>query len=375
MRSATLWTPPPAGDLLSAFSEADLRAQLRDDRRDPWRGRSYAPMRNRSYQVGPDGRIRVDPAKKHVVPFWLTTEPEKVSVPAATDMGTDFGGFTALAGGTSDPIALPIDNKGPFEIVYSSFRAKFTSGPDSGTPTDQFTVVIFDPEYRPVLMNREVHARTIGGGFGSALGAGFGTAIESAAGRPLVWPETWFLEPTEGGKCVFIGFRNLTLETIEVRWAFHGVRYYHLDAYEEALREKEALYGKGRVSYPYFYTTEKDVVLGAGATSGEFDLRVTDDADVEIFKMTHFADNAFLWRVQEKAGKRFLDNAGLGAAGAVNGVHSDFGWGDAEFPFIPFETMYYEQNFKLMMVFFNLTGIATRIFPTLVCRKIAYAKP
>lgn len=327
----------------------------------------FAPIPGRSFVVLPDGQIRVDPAKQYITPFTLVTEPEEFDVPAAVEMCPG-----ELAGGVAEqPVIMPIDNKGPFELCYSHFSARFTAGPNAGQPTDQFMVVLLDPKMQALLMNRELHARTFGGGFGSIGAAGgFGTPFSSAGGRPLVWPETFFMDPGEDGKALFLAYRNLTTFPIKVRWAFHGVRYYHLAAYKEAMKEKQKLYGRGRMAWPYFYTTDTDIVMAGGA-SEEFHMRLTDEADVEIFKMTHFSDFPFLWRIQEKAGKRFLDSAGPGVGGAENGVHSDLGWGDGEFPFFPYETMYYEQNFKLMLkIVNNQTDQLNRIFPTFVCRKI-----
>ncbi|MGH8898201.1 MAG: hypothetical protein ACRDZ4_14570 [Egibacteraceae bacterium] len=338
-------------------------------RRAPADLQRFAPLPGRSFIVMPDGTIKVDPAKRHIMPYWLVTEPEEITVPAATEMcpGVVRGGNVA------QPIPLPIDDKGPFEVCYSAFAAKFAAGPQAGQPTDQFMVVIFDPQYRPLLMNREIHARTLGGGFGSApSGAGWGTAFASAGGRPLVWPETFFMEPTQGGRCLFMGFRNLNTQPIKIRWTFHGVRYYHLQAYKEALAEKAKVVGRERFTFPYFYTTDTNVRLEADA-GAEYDIRVTDEADLEIFKMTHFSDAEFLWRIQEKAGKRFLDSAGQSATGGPHGVHSSFGWGDAEFPFITFETMYYERNFKIMLALANtLSTEPNRIFATLISRKIEH---
>jgi hypothetical protein len=331
----------------------------------------YAPIPGRSYVVRDDGRIIVDPAKKDIKPFTLVSEPEEITVPAAVQM---CPGIVA-GGNVEQPVIFPIDQKGPVEIVYSQFHAFFAAGPQAGQPADNFMVVIFDPEYRPLLMNREVHATTIAGGWGSSLGVGFGSALSSAGGRPFVWPETFFMDPERGGKALFMGFRNLNTQPIKVRWAFHGVRYWHPQPFEEAVKKKELMYGSGRISFPYFYTTDTDVRLAAGA-SFSFDIRLTDEADVEIFKLMRRADFPFLWRIEEKTGTRFLDSAGaVGVAGAPNGVHSDFGWGDAEFPFFTFESMYYERNFKVKLVLVNaLAGQDNTIHATLACRKITYAR-
>jgi hypothetical protein len=318
-------------------------------------------------------RLQVDARKKYVTPFTLVSEPEEITVPAATLMCP--GVFAG--GAVGQPVIFPIESKGPFEICYSAFSARFAEGPNAGEPTDQFMVVIFGPDIsdkEPLLMNREVHARTMAGGFGDSLGLGFETALQSAGGRPLVWPETLFLDPSHGENALFMGYRNLSVYSIIVRWAFHGILYYNEDDYEERLKEKQAMAGPGKVSMPYFYTPDTNVRL-AGGDSFDFHMRITDEADVEIFKQNVFSDFPFKWRFQEKMGKRQLDNAGLDAAGAPNGVHSDFGWGDGEFPFIPFETLYMERNSKLILQFTNsLTDEMNRIFPTLVCRKIEDAK-
>jgi len=335
----------------------------------------YAPVAgSRSYVVTKDvaGRpkIEVDPSKKFIYPFTLVSDPERILVRASDPMcpKVDAGGLV------SEAVVFAIDNKGPFEVVYTEFHATFLTGPNAGQPTDQFTVAIFDPEMRPVLMNREIHAKTMGGGWGSSpLGDGILPARASAAGRPFVWPETFFMDPYAGGKALFMAYRNLTNEDIEVRWAFHGVRYYHPEPYEQALAEKEKMAGPGRISTPYFYTTDTDICLDPGANF-DFQIRITDEADVEIFKMTAESDAPFLWRLMEKAGTRFLDNAGPSAAGGPNGVHSAMGFGNGEFPFILYETLYWEQNFKVMLRLVNsLSAEQNRIWPTLACRKITHA--
>jgi hypothetical protein len=338
----------------------------------------WTPGRGSSYVLRTDpatGRpkLQVDPRKHYITPFTLVSEPEEIVVPAASLMCPGvFAGGTVTA-----PVIFPIESKGPFEICYTSFSARFAEGPNAGEPTDQFMVVIFGPnlqEKEPLLMNREVHARTMAGGYGDLLGTGFESALQSAGGRPLVWPETLFLQPAQDEACLFMGYRNLSIYPIIVRWAFHGVLYYAEEDYIERVNEKAEMYGPSKTALPYFYTPDTNVRLAAG-DSFDFHMRITDEADVEIFKQNVFSDFPFLWRFQEKLGKRQLDNAGLGLGGIENGVHSDFGWGDGEFPFISFETLYMQRNSKLMLKFVNtLTDQMNRIFPTLVCRKIEDAK-
>ena len=327
-----------------------------------------APRRRKSYTVDENtGRISVDPGKHGVVPYTLLTEPEAVTIPAARSLGG--AGASLVAGVATEPVIMPIDNKGPFEVVYSEFQAEVVA---TGAPTADFTVSIFDPKGRLVLMNREIHIQTIAGGFGDALGAGFGTALSNVGGRPLVWPETFFIEPVDGA-ALFIGFRNLTNTEIKIRFALHGVRYFHLHPFEKAKKEKEAQYGAGRVSWPYFYTTDRNVILGGATEEQNRVLRLTDDSDVEVFKLTKFSDATFFSRIIEKdSGERALDNASQDAAGALTGVHSSMMWGNAEFPMIPFETMYYERGAKLSLRLVNNGTTNNRVFCTFVTRRIAH---
>jgi hypothetical protein len=346
-------------------------------RKSPGMVQHWAPTRGSSYVLrsGKNGHpgVTVDPRKKYITPFTLVSEPEEILVPAAHLMcpGVFSGGAVPQA------VVFPLESKGPFEICYTHFSAKFATGPNAGMPTDQFMVVIFGSEIRekePLLMNREIHASTMAGGFGDPLASGIVTPLQSAGGRPLVWPETLFLDPSRDENALFMGYRNLTTEDILVRWAFHGVLYYDEQDYVARVTEKAEMAGPGKTALPYFYTPDTNVRL-AGGESFNFDMRITDEADLEIFKQAVFSDFPFLWRFQEKLGKRQLDNAGLDAVRNPNGVHSSMGWGTGEFPFIPYETLYMQRNTKLMLQFTNsLTDEMNRIFPTLICRKIEDVK-
>jgi hypothetical protein len=341
-------------------------------RKTPQMVQHWSPSRGSSYvlQGGKGGGgVAVDSHKKYITPFTLTSEPEEILVPAGELMcpGVYAGGVVPQA------VVFPLETKGPFEICYTAFTAKYASGPNAGQPTDQFMVVIFGSDVKgkePLLMNREIHASTMAGGFGDPLANGVVPALQSAAGRPFVWPETLFLDPSRDEAALFMGYRNLSVYDILVRWVFHGVLYYDENDYTARIGEKQAMAGPGKVALPYFYTPDTNVRLAGGQTFN-FDMRITDEADVEIFKQAVFSDYPFLWRFQEKLGKRQLDNAGLDASGNPNGVHSSFGWGTGEFPFIHYETLYMQRNTKLMLQFTNsLTDQMNRIFPTLVCRKI-----
>ena len=319
---------------------------------------SFAPIRNRAYVVGKDGRIRLDPAKRHLKPYTLLTEDESITVAANTDM---TGGFAA--GGVSDPAIMEIDGKAPFEATTISFHGRRTS---TGAINSQFTVKIMDPQSRPLLMNREIHIRTLAGGFGSSLGT-----EANAGGRPLILPETFFMDPDAGGRALAVEFRNLNAFEIAVRIAIHGIRYTDFRAYESALREREAMFGRGRIAYPFFATTDRHVRLTASQAT-TFDLRLSDDSDAELMKLARYSDGDFLSRIVEMDGQRALDNAGADASGGQSGVFMDFMWGDSEFPFIPYETAYYERGTKLQVWLEDLSAAVNNVWVTAIGRKIRY---
>ena len=322
--------------------------------------RAFGPVGGRAYTVLPDGSVRLDRAKRRVKPFTLLTEPESITVAAATDM---TGGF--FADQLPVPAIMEIDGKAPFEARYISFHARRT---DTGVLNDQFTVKIMDPQERPLLMNREIHVRTLAGGFGSSLGA-----AANAGGRPLVLPETFFMDPEQGGRALVVEFRNLNTFEIAIRLGIHGVRYTDFRAYEKALREREEMFGRGRIAYPFFATTDRHVRLTA-SQADTFDLRLSDDSDAELVKLARYSDGNFLARIVEMDGKRYLDNAGQDTTGGQSGVFMDFMFGDAEFPFIPYETAYWERGTKLQVWLEDLSAAVNNVWVTLVSRKIRYGE-
>jgi hypothetical protein len=323
----------------------------------------------------PDGRIIVDPGKKYIVPFSLVTEPATVLVSGASDMGSGLvaGGTIMSAGGyMMVTVPMPIDRY-PFEICFASAFATIASGRLAGMQTDQFTIKIFDAGQRSTIQNDEIHYKTLCGGFGSpGVGLGMGPWVQSAGGRPFIWKETLLLDPGGKERAIFVQFRNLTTEDINIRFCLHGVRYYAASAFDDVVKMKEQMAGPGKISWPYFYTLDQAGVLLDPNQSRDFDIRLTDESGVEIFTMTKESTNPFLWRLQEKVGQRYLDNSGPAAGGG--GIHCDFGFGDGEFPFIPFESMYMEQDDKLMLTLSNtLSQIQNHVFVTFHARKIRKA--
>jgi hypothetical protein len=282
--------------------------------------------------------VVVNPLKRWVKPFTLTTEPATIVL-----------GANAL----SEPIPMTLDNKGHFEVMQAFFQSSEAQG---------FTVQLFDPEMRALLQqqNRELHVSTLASGGGVVTPYEAFPAVGSA-GRPFRWPETLWIHVGDKGKALFAVFRNLSGNQNTIRFNLHGLRWYHLQAPSKVAERMEQIYHGRLRTFPFFYTTEQNITLAALA-SGEFEMRFTDEAWVEWFKGMDFTTNGnYNVRIREKtAGKRFMEQP----------IRNDLVFGNGEFPFLNWESSLFEPNYKLVFEVENLSPGTNRIFLTLACRKI-----
>lgn len=282
------------------------------------------------------GEIFLDPMKRYAKPYWLSTEPREITLNLAP---TPPPGALVSA-----PIVMPIDHRAAYEIDYSYFKSD-----------GDFTIVIFDPNNRPVLMNREIHIRTIASGFGT-LG------LPGPAGRPFIWPEPWYMFPSIGSRNFMVGFRDLTGLQNKVRFLLHGRMFHYGQSPEHVVKRYEDYYKNRPVTMPFFYTTNQiAAVTGVAGTETDFEIRIDDDADVLIYKMTAVSSFPFEFKIIEKMTNREL---------MTDFVRVDNGFGDGEFPYVLFEPLYYEAGTKLVLRIRKLTNDNDIIWPTFTSSKI-----
>jgi len=287
------------------------------------------------------GKIVVNELKRYVKPYTLSIEPFEV---------------TLAADEVSDPIILPLDGKGHFEIVRAHFKSEQPEG---------FTVEIFDPgglqSERPNLMNREVHVATIAAGGPTDFAPAAVINGGSSPGRPFVWPETFWMNVDEGTKALFVRFRNLSGLSNRVRFAFHGNRWYHTLAPTPIADRMIEIYRRRFRTMPYFFTTDGIVELAALA-SGDFQMRLGDEAWTEIHKLMSFSSNQdFSALISEVAtGKKYMET----------NVHRKLVFGDGQLPFLLWEPTLFEPNFKLNFNLVDLSNAANTIWITAACRKV-----
>jgi hypothetical protein len=288
------------------------------------------------------GKVYTNPLKKFVIPYTLLIEPEVL---------------TLGPGEVSDPIPMPIDGKGHFEIMQGFFHSSKAAG---------FSVMLFDPDNRPFLMNREVHVSTIASGLGTSTNyEAFGTA--GAAGRAYRWPETFFMNVDSGGKAIFAQFRNLSTQSNTIRFALHGRRWYFAQAPSKISERMAEIYRTRMRTMPFFYTTEQFVRLTDGADPVNREVRFTDEAWTEVVRLSAFKSDAtefFDVRISEKATeKRYMETP----------LRDDLVFGDGEFPFLMWESSLFEPNYKLdFELEYNGTAPTLDVWLTLGCRKILF---
>lgn len=289
----------------------------------------------------------INPPKRHVRPFWLVpklpAEQEVVLGPAGS--ATD----------TAKLVEFQVDTQGHFEVGYTMMQALST----------MFLVEILDGgNNNKSLMNVPVHARTIAG----------------SARRPLIWPESYFLNVENAPRSLFCNFRNLSPSENRVRWTFHGRRWYHKEApgfVQEAIFKR---FQRMEKTYTYFLALQGlQPFTAEGATPGAVTLapgqllqensapffKATDEADTEVQKTAVFSDGPFEFQLRESQSGRSLSNGF---------IRVESGWGDGEFPFVfGGETFLIERNYEVLFEVRNLHTTTNRVFPTMIGRRLQYA--
>lgn len=290
------------------------------------------------------GKVVVNELKRYVKPYTLVTDPALIT----------------LAGdAVSDPIPLVIDGKGHFEIFDAFFVSQRTEG---------FTVMLFEAEDRPFLMNREIHVATIASGGGVTTKFDGALGVAGSPGRPFRWPETLFLDVSKGARAIFAVFRNLSSSQNQIRFCLHGRRWMHLQAAADknwrVLRRMEEIFRERARSFPFFYTTDAFASLVAGEGPTNFNVRFGDDSWTEWVKGMSVQDQRWNVRIVETAtGKRFMELA----------TQDNLVFGNGELPFLLWESSLFEPGYQLTFELTNGSGtLPNTIWITLACRKILW---
>lgn len=278
----------------------------------------------------PDGSVFINPSKRYVPSYWLTTNPNRV--------------VAIGAGATTAPQLLPVDSQGHFEIFYAMCERDAAC-----------TIRIFDPGRSTELMNREVHIDTITSGVSG-----------NASLRPFIWPESYFLNVEDAGRALTVQFRDLSGVGGNIRYALCGRRFYTKESPPDVYEKMFQYFGRKERTNVYFLTTDVATQIGAGVgTELVATARVTDEADFEMFKITSVHDGPYEFMLRNRSNGRALMS---------DFIHVDLGTGTAEFPFILPEPWLVERNYQVEIVFRNLQAGANNVFFTMTGRRLYYAQ-
>jgi hypothetical protein len=277
-----------------------------------------------------DGSIYINPVKRHVRPFWLTSQgpgptPQVVAIPA---------------GGTTNPIPYPVDIQGSFEIFYIMFEAD----------DPRIDVNIFDPGTRRSWSNRPIRLGTIAG----------------TATRPFYLPESYLLNTDNGPRDLQVTFTDVSGAPNNVRMVFYGRRLYQNEAPPDVQEEMVKYMQKKERTNVYFLTSRDPITIPplgilSGPTAAIFE--ATDEADTEVMKTTFVADGLFTFQLRELRSNRTLGN---------NPIISTSGWGTGQFPFVFQETFLIERNYDVAFELTDLSGESNNVFPTMIARRLYY---
>ena len=284
---------------------------------------------------GPDGKplegIGINPIKPHVRGYWLA-DPNNATIVLVASAGLNQVG---VAG----ELNFLIDSQGHFD--WASIV---------GQSTGVFILEFFDPGTNRRLQNRPVHSSNIVG----------------VAARQFRLPEPYFFNVGDSQRQLKCTLRDLSGATNTVRLNLVGRRIYHKEAPPDVALDLQRIFGQGSRTYAYFLVpneTNNDGTVTAVAANGTATFTFESDAsaDTEVQKLMVASTGAFSFTLRERATNRLL---------MPNTVHSQNGWGNAEFPFYWADTYLMERQKQILMDVTDLSGSENFIYPCMAARRL-----
>jgi len=282
-------------------------------------------------QGNPIEGLAINPIKPHVRSYWLA-DPNQVSVVLPASAGANQVGAVR-------ELNFLIDSQGHFD--WASIV---------GISTGAFVIEFFDPGSQRRLQNRPINSDTIVGN----------------AQRQFRLPEPYFFNIGDAQRQLKCYLRDLSGAENTVRLNLVGRRIYHKEAPPDVALDLERMFGFGSRTYSYFLTPNETRMEGTvtpvtGNGTRSFTFESDASADTEIQKLMMSATGAFTFTLRERATNRLL---------MPNPVHSQNGWGDAEFPFIFPDTYLLERQKQVIMDVVDLSGSTNYIYPVMAGRRL-----
>jgi hypothetical protein len=275
--------------------------------------------------------LGINPIKPHVRGYWLA-DPDQPSIVLPASGGANVAG-------AQKELNFLIDFQGHFD--WNSIV---------GVSTGAFMVEFFDPGTSRRLQNRPVHSSTIVG----------------VAARQFRLPEPYFFNIGDAQRQLKCYLRDLSGSQNTVRLNLVGRRIYHKEAPPDVALDLDRIFGYGSRTYSYFLVpneTKNDGTVTPVSASGTASFTFESDAsaDTEVQKLMVASTGAFSFTLRERATNRQL---------MPNSVHSQNGWGNAEFPFYFADSYLLERQKQIIMDVTDLSGSQNYIYPVMASRRL-----
>ena len=284
---------------------------------------------------GNDGKpvygLAVNPIKPHVRSYWLS-DPNRASITLAASAGLN------QAGAPQD-LNFLVDSQGHFD--WSSIV---------GVSTGVFLLEFFDPGTNRLLQNAPIHSSTIVG----------------VAARQFRLPEPYFLNVGDSQRQLKCTLRDLSGNANTVRLNLPGRRIYHKEAPPDVALDLQRIFGQGSRTYAYFLlpkeTQNNGVVTPVSANgTASFTFESDASADTELQKLMVASTGIFSFTLRERDTNRLL---------MPQAIHSQNGWGNAEFPYYFADTYLLERQKQLIMDVTDLSGSENFLYLTIAGRRL-----
>ena len=279
----------------------------------------------------PQYGLAVNPIKPHVRSYWLS-DPNRASITLAASAG-------ANQAGAPQDLNFLVDSQGHFD--WSSIV---------GVSTGAFLLEFFDPGTNRLLQNAPIHSSTIVG----------------VAARQFRLPESYFLNVGDSQRQLKCTLRDLSGNSNTVRLNLPGRRIYHKEAPPDVALDLQRIFGQGSRTYAYFLlpkeTRNNGVVTPISASgTGSFTFESDASADTELQKLMVASTGAFSFTLRERDTNRLL---------MPQAIHSQNGWGNAEFPYYFADTYLLERQKQLIMDVTDLSGSENYLYLTIAGRRL-----
>lgn len=275
--------------------------------------------------------LAINPIKPHVRSYWLT-DPNQETVVLAASAGANQAGAVK-------EMNFLIDFQGHFD--WNSII---------GVSTGAYLLEFFDPGSQRRLQNRPVHS----------------SCIVGVAARQFRLPEPYFFNIGDAQRQLKCYIRDLSGSSNTVRLNLMGRRIYHKEAPPDVALDLARKFGFGSRTYSYFLVpneTKNDGTVTPVTANGTASFTFESDAsaDTEVQKLMASSTGAFSFTFRERATNRLLMPVQ---------IHSQNGFGNAEFPFIFPDTYLLERQKQILMEVKDLSGSDNYIYPVMAARRL-----